>query len=399
MPLDDITKFQLKRVNPFQGLVIDADTWRDAHDYHRDQMRLHLLAFHDTGIVEGLEVTANNPPDLSLNIHTGMAIDPEGNCIIVPQTQRYQLQTRRKGVIYLVMQFREVPAEPFQPPESGQPTRIVEAYRIQEREILPDEPYVELARIDFDPTKEAITDVKNLRSPGNNELNLSHQKKARPVVSGKLEVAARETPARSATVVSIGHVVLGGNGGDLHLEGWQHLIREISRQDKVEAILKENIALDDKIGQYSLIYVVGNGRFELSAEQESALDYYMTSGGVVLGEGCAEGAGEDSSKGTREFGLAFNQLANRLKCKLETVQRGHSLLSAAHIFSDVPPGANPGMLLEGGHMIYSGSDYGCAWKGGNQDQPLPRDSIRSSLEMGANFIAYAQMLKTGGRNS
>ena len=62
----DINKFQLKRVNPFQGLVIDADTWQDAHNYHRDQQRLHVLAFHDTGIVSGLEVTANNPPDLLL---------------------------------------------------------------------------------------------------------------------------------------------------------------------------------------------------------------------------------------------------------------------------------------------------------------------------------------------
>ena len=89
MALKDIIKFQLKRVNPFQGLVIDADTWRDAHNYHRDQQRLHLLAFHRTGIVEGLEVTANNPPDLSVTIHPGMAVDPEGNAIIIPEMHLY----------------------------------------------------------------------------------------------------------------------------------------------------------------------------------------------------------------------------------------------------------------------------------------------------------------------
>jgi len=76
MSLKDIIKFQLKRVNPFQGLVIDADIWRDAHNYHRDQQRLHVLTFHKTGIVEGLQVTANNPADLSVNIHPGTAIDP-----------------------------------------------------------------------------------------------------------------------------------------------------------------------------------------------------------------------------------------------------------------------------------------------------------------------------------
>ena len=97
MALKDIIKFQLKRVNPFQGLVIDTDTWRDAHNYHRDQQRLHTLVFHSAGIVEGLEVTANNPPDLSVDIHPGIAIDPEGNTIIVPQTQHYRIQTHDKG--------------------------------------------------------------------------------------------------------------------------------------------------------------------------------------------------------------------------------------------------------------------------------------------------------------
>ena len=74
MALKDVLKFQLKKVNPFQGLVIDADTWRDAHNYHRDQQRLHTLIFHEIGIVNGLEVTANDPPDLSLNINPGVAM-------------------------------------------------------------------------------------------------------------------------------------------------------------------------------------------------------------------------------------------------------------------------------------------------------------------------------------
>ena len=74
MTLEDLLKFQLKRVNPFQGLVIDADTWHDAHNYHREQLRLHYLAFHNVGIVDGLKVTANDPADLSVMIHPGVAI-------------------------------------------------------------------------------------------------------------------------------------------------------------------------------------------------------------------------------------------------------------------------------------------------------------------------------------
>ena len=108
MELEDIVKFQLKRVNPFQGLVIDADIWRDAHEYHRDQQKLHMLAFHNVGIVGGLEVVANKPPDLSVSIQPGMAVDPEGNIIIVAKTQRYRIQTPEKKTLYLIIQFREV---------------------------------------------------------------------------------------------------------------------------------------------------------------------------------------------------------------------------------------------------------------------------------------------------
>jgi len=393
MALKDIIKFQLKRVNPFQGLVIDADTWRDAHNYHRDQQRLHTLVFHKVGIVEGLEVTSNNPSDLSVNIHPGIAIDHEGNVIIIPQTQRYRIQTSQKGVIHLIIQFREVPTEPYQPPDGGQPTRILEAYRIQEREKLPNELHLELARIDFDPTQEAIRDAKASSNPGKNEINLSFREEARATAPEKTVAPVKETPKRPAPTITLGHAVLGEASKDLHCRGLNNLVREVNRQDNLVANLEENITLDKDINRCTVIFLIGNSHFELTPEQQAALSAFLQSGGVIFGEGCSEGQEEAQTKGAKEFGLAFNQLASQLKCKLEIVQHGHPLLSAVHIFSDVPPGAELGMLLEGRNMVYSGSDYGCAWQGGHQDHLLSRDIIRSSFEMGANIVAYAQMMR------
>jgi len=37
------TPTQFRRINPYPGLMIDAAAWRDAHEYHRDQVRLHVL--------------------------------------------------------------------------------------------------------------------------------------------------------------------------------------------------------------------------------------------------------------------------------------------------------------------------------------------------------------------
>jgi len=405
--LEDITKFQLKRVNPFQGLVIDSDTWEDAHNYHRNQQRLHLLAFHKTGIVRGLEVTGNNPANLSVTIQPGLAIDPEGNTIIVSQTQNYQIQTRQKGTIYLVIQFREVPMEPYQPPEGGQATRILEAYRIEQRDKLPNEPYLELARIDFDPAEEVIKDAKNPSKAGKNEINLSSRQEANvaapaePVAPAKAAAATIEppspTPSPNRKTLVLGHAVLGEADKNLHIDGLHNLVKETNRENSFVFDVAENISLDKDINQYAMLYLTGNSSFELSEEQQAALSGFLQANGVIIGEGCSEGQEEAKSKGAREFGLAFNQLAGQLQCKLETVQHGHPLLSAAHIFSIVPRGAEPnGLLLEGGCMVYSGSDYGCAWQGGHEDDLLSRDIIRSSFEMGANIIAYAHMRNSAG---
>ena len=172
----------------------------------------------------------------------------------------------------------------------------------------------------------------------------------------------------------------------------RNLIKQINQQANFATNLEENISLDKNIDRCAVIYLTGNSHFELTAEEQAALSAFLQSGGVIFGEACSEG--ETESKRAKEFGLAFNQLASQLKYKLEIVQRGHPLLSTVHVFANVPQGAEPGMLLEGGHMVYSGSDYGCAWQGGHQSNPLSREIIRGSVEMGANIVAYAQTKAT-----
>jgi len=402
MDFEDIAKFQLKRVNPFQGLIIDSDTWRDAHEYHRGHQRLHMLAFHNVGIVGGLKVIANEPADLSVSIQPGMAVDNEGNVIILPEIQHYQIQTQEKSTIYLIVQFREVPTEPYQPPEGGQPTRIIEAYRIQEREKLPDEPYLELCRINFDPAEKTIRNKSKSSQPGKNEIDLRFRQEvtqqAIPRVESssaheKAPVQVKESANGPVETVAIGYAVLGEAEKTLHLAGLQKLVNEVNHQTSFRVSLVDNITLDKEINQLTLLYLTGDSQFELNEKEQGALNNFLQSGGVIFGEGCAEGQQGTSSKGSKEFGLAFNQLAGLLKCKLEVIQRGHQLLSACHVFAEVPPGMEPAMLLEEGHMVYSGSDYGCAWQGGREDKPLSRDIIRCSFEIGTNIITYARMMK------
>jgi hypothetical protein len=278
----------------------------------------------------------------------------------------------------------------------------VEAYRIQEGEKVPGEPYLELARIEFDPGVQAVKDAKGAGNPGKNEINLTFRQEARAAAPAAARVAPAEArpappeakaappqaaPAAKETLV-LGHMVMGEVARNMHGDGLGNLVKEISQGSEFVVKLDQNIGLDKGLKRCALLYVTGNGRFEASAEQHAALSAFLQGGGVIMGEGCSDG--ETESRGAKEFGLAFNQLAGQLKCKLETVQRGHPLLSAVHVFAEVPRGAEAGMLLEGGNMIYSGSDYGCAWQGGHSNQPLPREAIRTCIEMGANIVAYAR---------
>jgi hypothetical protein len=403
----EIKKIQLKRVNPFQGLVIDAETWQDAHNYHRDQQRLHVLAFHDTGIVSGLEVNAVNPPDYSVNINSGLAIDPDGNVIIMPEKQRYRLKTpSEKGTIYLIIQFREILSEPYQPPQGGQPTRILEAYRIQERELLPSESYIELARLEFDPAQSSIRDAKNPAKPAANEIDLRFRKNAR---SGALrEVPALISPSPSPSpapiavppasareIAYIGCAVLGENPGDLHLRGLKNVIKSYNRNSASNLVLEEGVNLNKSLKKYSLLYLTGSGRFELNAEILSTLKDFLNSGGLILGDGCTSTGGPVENRGAKEFGLAFNRWAGKLDCKLEMPKREHPVLNEDFIFSEAPAGCEPPILLEGGNMICCSSDYGCAWAGGRSDKPLSRENIRAAAELGSNFLSYAVRQKSG----
>src|SRR4029078_1236441 len=93
-----IPQLQFRRVNPFQGLMIDAPTWQDAHEYHRNQIRLHHLALHGWDIVQGLEILVGE--NNALTIQSGLAIDPNGNFVIVNQATPFHVDSDTVGTLY-----------------------------------------------------------------------------------------------------------------------------------------------------------------------------------------------------------------------------------------------------------------------------------------------------------
>ncbi|HEX8969425.1 MAG TPA: hypothetical protein VF937_16200, partial [Chloroflexota bacterium] len=195
----ELTPF--RRVDPTAGMMIGVDTWREAHDYHRQQLSRHHLALHGWGVVEGLQVTLVDGVDNTLYIHPGLAIDSDGRFVVVPQPQTLRITTTERRTVFLVLQFRDVPADP----SGNTPWQVVEAYRIQERERLPEEPYLELGRIEFDPGAGPVRLPANSDAPGPNELDVrSRVEIGRPISGGLVAPAPAPPPVVMATSDGLG---------------------------------------------------------------------------------------------------------------------------------------------------------------------------------------------------
>jgi polyhydroxyalkanoate synthesis regulator phasin len=179
---------QLRRVNPVPGMMIDVETWRTAHDYHRDHARLHNLALHGRGIVMGLDVVVGESVN-ALLIQPGVALDSAGNFVIVEREQVHRLAARGRGMIYLALRYRDAPAEP-DAAGAGPQTRVIESFTIEERTLPPSDTDLELARIDFDPQQAPIRSAADPQQPGRNEVDIRWRVRA-----GAPDVSAASPPA------------------------------------------------------------------------------------------------------------------------------------------------------------------------------------------------------------
>lgn len=376
-----VPRVQLKRVNPFMGLMVDVQTWLDAHDYHRSASGAHTLAMHGWGIVAGLEVEANDPADRSLWIRPGIAVDPDGRLILVTQPFRYQITTQDAGIIYLVLMFREIPVEPALSIEDGaeHPSRLLEAYAIYERDRLPDQPHVELARINLTAGKHAIKEAADPVAPKIDEVDTRYREQAsiRPGLRTTLGVWK---PADAPNTL--------GN----HLAGPTRLLGDLSSGLNWRLRRRDQpMGADEPIG-CDLIIMPLHADTKFSDQERKQLTAFLDGGGVLLAEACASAGAEAAKRGMELVAQATGR-------KPHPVERTHALLTARHVFSAPPPGAVAGQLIEADGLLLSSADYSCAWNGGAADKPMPRGDIRTAVEFAENMLAYAQIRRVNATRS
>ncbi len=356
MDLKSITRFRLRRVNPYRGLIIDETTWAEAHDYHRDHVRLHALAFHSEGIVAGLEVEPGKEAG-TLEVGPGLALDPEGNSIVVGQERKLEFEGLQAGAVFAVLTYQEnrVNADAGAP-RGAQPNRIVESYKLEALAKLPDGPCLEVARVRW--TGGQVKGAGDPSNPRDDEIDMRFR--------------LRALPSRPQTV----RVGIVSNGAEpSHLRGTMNLVREIDSLGGYRAAFAGPLNLETGNGGCDFIYL----RSPLIEEAAlTTLASHLNHGGSVLADNCR-------TENPTELTKSVQLVADKLKMKLTPVGPGDPLLDVRFPFSQAPAGAADGDVLASGRFMLSLRDYGCAWSGACGKEALPRETIRAALEWGVNL--------------
>ncbi|MDB5080939.1 MAG: hypothetical protein JWP00_2863 [Chloroflexi bacterium] len=382
-------KFQFLRVNPFRGLLVDETTWADAHDYHRNQMRFHLLAMHGVGVVQGLDVVASQPPDMKVTIRPGLGIDTEGRMLLLTEPQTILIPGQANfATIFVVMEYDEKATMMQNITEGGtpQPARILEECTIR-ASLEAATSGIELARISVEPNSRQIRNPVDVLQAGNNEIDLSGRK-----LIGTPGAAQGGKAQR--TVISVGIIKHGAPNSvewKRHSEGLRRLIRDTANGTNLDANVLEGVSpLDDAVVKNcKLLYMTGRSSFKFSPEEELALRRFMDRGGVLWCEPCRNGIPSGTPD---DFSRSCIELAQRLNRQPIQPRAGHPLLSSRFLFAVPPAAVDPaGVVVEANRMIITTGDYGCLWEGRGQErvEAPSREALRSAQEFGANALFVA----------
>lgn len=364
-----ITEF--KRVNPFRGLMVDETTWADAHDYHRSQLRLHLLNGHGWGIVEGLEVVADQSAPNRLVVRPGIAIDADGRALVLARELRLSVPAEAGATLYVALRLREELADPQRFwNDLDEYTRVVERCEVIVQRSQAGLPTMELARV------VTTGSVRNAVDPLNPQ-------------AGEIDLRFRERVAvRPRAELGVAQLVTAGSAGDqatvTHRVGLRYLLREIGLTTVYRPRWAGVCQPGDAIPAVSLLYITGSGGFTIDDDATlTRLREFLDGGGVLMADVCQAGK-------AAEFAAAAELLAKALGRQPQPVGRWHPVLTARHLFNEPPLAGKVMTLTEGGGFVLSTVDYGCAWQGGREGQTLGREAIRASLELGVNVAVYAR---------
>ena len=370
----------LKRLNVYDGLMMNAERWGLAHHYHRQRQNVHYQSLNEPGIVCGLGVRVVEPLSEAnsrfrdkrwVEIQPGIAIDLEGNPIIVdPLTDRkFRIATSPPTTgsitVYLVASYVE--------PENREGTTssnhlLREWFRFDEKTSPANEKEIELCRIELRSEQAGTVELKNPEDflfPGYNQINLCHrhQTKIRPQATIKVATTL------NATYDNLLYLMQSVSSLYPNLQG-------------ATDIGEANFETD--LSNYDLIYVTSSQAMDLYDTELRQFRQYLETGGVILIE-----LSKDNQNFLEEVKKAIAYQFHISLQSWQELDRTHPLRTQPFLFAK-PPRINqqPIQLWNAGGIILVEGELSAAW-GLDESLNLERHDIRTAQEFGINILSFA----------
>jgi hypothetical protein len=380
LPPPPIQPFE--RLQVTDGLLMTADRWRQAHDYHRRRQNVLYQALHQPGIVSGLGVHLIPAPAYAptkyrdgrwVQIQPGMAIDLAGNPIVVSQPIDFRITTKPVNstplMVYLVLSYVDPDTLNLQ----EQRETVEETFRVDEKNAPPDALEVEICRILLQPNVAELACPIDVLHPTENQLDFRHRIQAQ---------------VRSQATVQMAQVT----------QGEANDAQQLAQLDALNAALSSLYpALQGcPVGQtplpgkpqttaadYDLLYLSSEHTLSLTEPEIVALKEYLNQGGTLLADVPANGAA---------FAKSVMALAQQIGTPLEylnRLDRRHPLRTQPFLFAALPRLADrPIQVLTGGGIVLVMGNLAAAWDL-DEEFSLPRETIRTAQEFGINILKFA----------
>lgn len=420
----------LQRLQVNDGLLITAARWQQAHSYHRARQNIHYQALNQGGIVWGLGVCLIAPPaevadayrdQRWLQIQPGLAIDGEGNPIVVPEPIAFRIASMppEQEAQWIYLSLRYVDPEELQ----GQKGRdfVTETFRIEETTTPPHGSQIELCRILLQPGEVQLQPTLDVFAPGINQLDLRDRPIVQTRASIDIKVAFLDQGLPPAMIKRIA-------------ARFSALLRACpslypSLQGTILALGNGQLETLPSLVP-DLLYLTYNQYLALTPTAQKTLGEFLKTGAVVFVEISAEDAGiAEFSRVREQLGSAIATLSPKpefaeIRQELETESRAMETLIHQHVselcrpleemaerlemptepsvsfrhplhlqpfmFSQLPLiDGCPLHLKTWGGIVFAIGSISKGWE--IEDQvPMSRETIRAAQELGINLLSFAQ---------
>ncbi len=370
----------LQRLHVYDSLMMNAERWGLAHHYHRHRQNIHYQSLNEPGIVCGLGVRVIAPPDDAparfrdqrwLEIQPGIAIDLEGNPIIVDSTidRKFRIATVAPTTgtltVYLVVSY----VEPQNPGQRHSSDLIREWFRFDEKTSPPTEKEIELCRIQLQPGTVQLENPPDVLFPRVNQLDLRYRQAAK---------------ARPQAVVSIATTL---NASDRTCDNLSYLMQSVASlypalqgATQIGQVRLQPAELSD----YDLLYLTAWQALHLDQEELDTLSQYLKTGSVILIEVPKNSA--SLAKDIKDLIADWVQIPLQFWHKLS---RDHPLRTQPFLFAALPLiNQQYVQLANGGGIVLIEGDLSGAW-GLDDNLTLDRNDIRTAQELGINILHFA----------